>query len=70
MMVDGEGRPAALASVAPERIVDLDVRPALRAGQEPFSAIVAARKQLPVNGVLRLRAIFEPVPLYGVLARQ
>jgi len=69
-MVNGESRPAALASVASERVVDLDVRPALRAGQEPFSAIMAARKQLPVNGVLRLRAIFEPVPLYGVLARQ
>jgi uncharacterized protein (DUF2249 family) len=75
-MVSGEMRasnpelPPALARVPPERVLDLDVREDLRAGREPFSRIMAARRELPPGGVLRLRAIFEPVPLYAVMARQ
>lgn len=37
-------------------------------GREPFARIMAARSDLPDGGVLRVRAIFEPVPLYGVMA--
>lgn len=62
--------PPALASLPPERITDLDVREDLRSGQEPFSRIMTARRELPRGGVLRLRAIFEPVPLYSVMAKQ
>jgi len=62
--------PAALAAIPPERIVELDVREDLRNGQEPFSRIMAARREMPPGGALRLRAIFEPVPLYGVLGKQ
>ncbi|HEX6939506.1 MAG TPA: DUF2249 domain-containing protein [Longimicrobiales bacterium] len=62
--------PAELRGVAGERIVDLDVREDLRQGREPFSRIMAARRSLPEGGVLRLRAIFEPVPLYAVMAKQ
>jgi len=62
--------PPALARIPAERIVDLDVRPELRRGQEPFSHIMAVTSALPPGGVLRLRAIFEPVPLYHVLAKQ
>ena len=69
-MVKEAARPAALAGLAPAQIVEVDVREELRAGREPFSLIMAARRQLPPGGVLRLRAIFEPVPLFGVLARQ
>ncbi|HET7599345.1 MAG TPA: DUF2249 domain-containing protein [Gemmatimonadales bacterium] len=50
--------------------VELDVREDLRAGREPFSTIMAAVRALPRGGVLRLRTIFEPVPLYGVLGRR
>ena len=50
-------------------LVDLDVREALRAGQEPFSRILDAARALPVGSVLRVRAIFEPAPLYAVLAK-
>ncbi|HEX7049521.1 MAG TPA: DUF2249 domain-containing protein [Longimicrobiales bacterium] len=64
------GPPPALAALPAERIVDLDVRDDLRRGQEPFSRIMAARRELPPGGVLRLRAIFEPVPLYAVMAKQ
>jgi uncharacterized protein (DUF2249 family) len=62
--------PAALDLVAPDRIIDLDVRDDLRNGQEPFSRIMAARRELAPDGALRLRAIFEPAPLYGVMAKQ
>jgi uncharacterized protein (DUF2249 family) len=62
--------PEALAAIPPERIVDLDVRDDLRGGREPFGRIMAARQALPPGHVLRLRAIFEPVPLYRVLGAQ
>jgi uncharacterized protein (DUF2249 family) len=51
-------------------IVELDVREELRAGREPFSLIMAAKAKVPEGGALKLRAIFEPVPLYAVLAKQ
>lgn len=53
---------------APE--VELDVRDLLRGGGEPFSKIMAAVASLPDGAVLRLRAIFEPAPLYTVLAKR
>lgn len=62
--------PPHLATLPAWRIVDLDVRPELERGEEPFSRIMAARRALPDGAVLRLRAIFEPVPLYAVLGRQ
>jgi uncharacterized protein (DUF2249 family) len=64
------GLPEELAGVDPSRLVDLDVRADLRSGIEPFSRIMAARRDVPANGVLRLRAIFEPVPLYAVMGKQ
>jgi hypothetical protein len=62
--------PAILAALPAERITELDVREDLRNGREPFSRIMAARRELPPDGVLRLRAIFEPVPLYRVMEKQ
>jgi uncharacterized protein (DUF2249 family) len=49
---------------------ELDVRPILRAGGEPFTAIMDAVKSLSPGQGLRLLATFEPVPLYGVLAKK
>ncbi|HEX6134682.1 MAG TPA: DUF2249 domain-containing protein [Longimicrobiales bacterium] len=63
-------RPAALAAVAADAIVEADVREELRAGHEPFSQIMAARRRVPERGALVVRAIFEPVPLYAVMKRQ
>jgi hypothetical protein len=51
-------------------ITDLDVRADLRNGIEPFSRIMAAQSGIPQGGVLRLRATFEPVPLYTALGHQ
>jgi hypothetical protein len=64
---DAAGPPRALEDVDADRIEDLDVRDQLRRGEEPFERIMAAAGALPPEGVLRVRAIFEPEPLYGVL---
>ena len=63
-------RPAALDRLPETARVYLDVREDLREGREPFARIMAAVNALRPDGVLVLRAPFEPVPLYGVLARR
>lgn len=63
-------RPEALDAIAPEQLVELDVREDLRSGREPFSLIMAARQRVPEGGALSVRAIFEPVPLYKVMEKQ
>jgi uncharacterized protein (DUF2249 family) len=62
--------PAALRAIPESRQVHLDVREDLRNGKEPFSRIMEARRALPADGALVVRAIFEPVPLYAVLGKQ
>jgi TusA-related sulfurtransferase len=47
--------------------VDLDVRPALRSGGEPFPQIMQAVAALAPGQGLRLFTTFEPVPLFGLL---
>lgn len=63
-------KPEILETLDPSRILDLDVRDDLRSGREPFQRIMHARHALAEDGVLRLRAILEPKPLYGVLGRE
>jgi uncharacterized protein (DUF2249 family) len=48
--------------------IDVDVRPILRAGGEPFSIIMATLQRLAPGQGLRLYAPFKPVPLFDVLA--
>ena len=50
--------------------VELDLRDDMRAGREPFSRIMAAVRELEDQEVLRLRTIFEPVPLFAVMAKR
>jgi len=47
--------------------VDLDVRPILRAGGEPFQEIMKTVATLAPGQGLRLLATFKPVPLFSVL---
>lgn len=49
-------------------VVLLDVCSHLEAGREPFPAIMAAVETLEPGQVLFLRAPFEPLPLYSVMA--
>lgn len=62
--------PEALLAIPAEKVVDCDVRPDLRAGKEPFRRILDAARTTPDGGLLKVWAIFEPAPLYGVLGRQ
>ena len=48
--------------------IDVDVRPLLRAGGEPFSLIMEALDRLEPGQGLRLYATFKPIPLFGVMA--
>jgi uncharacterized protein (DUF2249 family) len=57
-------------NISPEQVTELDVRPTLRAGGEPFSQIMAAIQSVPAGGALRLRATFKPTPLFHVLGKQ
>lgn len=48
--------------------LDVDARPILHAGDEPFSLIMAAVGRLREGQGLRLYAPFKPVPLFAVMA--
>src|SRR3569832_2482527 len=48
--------------------IDVDVRPILRSGGEPFSAIMATLARLEPGQGLRLYATFKPLPLFAVMA--
>ena len=61
---------AALAHPPNAPVVEVDIREDLRAGREPFSKIMAAVGALGESEVLHLRAIFEPAPLFTVLAKR
>ncbi|HLT47957.1 MAG TPA: DUF2249 domain-containing protein [Rubricoccaceae bacterium] len=54
-------------AVAEAPCVDLDVRPVLAAGGEPFALIMETAAAVPPRHVLRLRATFKPVPLFAVM---
>lgn len=49
---------------------EVDVRPIMARGEEPFKAIMAVARPVPVGSAFRLQAGFEPLPLYDVLAKQ
>jgi uncharacterized protein (DUF2249 family) len=59
--------PSSSLSADNARPLDLDVRPILRDGGEPFGAIMEAVARLAPGQCLRLLAPFKPVPLFGVL---
>ena len=48
----------------------LDVRDILKAGGEPFSAIMQTVDGLAPGQGLKLLATFKPVPLFGVMAQR
>jgi uncharacterized protein (DUF2249 family) len=48
--------------------IEVDARPILRAGGEPFSVIMSTIERLKPGQGLRLYATFKPVPLFAVMA--
>ncbi len=65
-----EPKPALVADARPEQIVDCDVREDLLAGREPLARILGAAAHLGEGQLLKIRAIFEPAPLYTVLGKK
>ena len=49
---------------------ELDVRPILREGGEPFDDIMAFVEKLPLSEGFRLLATFRPDPLLMVMAKK
>jgi uncharacterized protein (DUF2249 family) len=52
------------------KTVELDVRPILEAGGEPFKEIMDAVKSLEPTDIFILHATFDPIPLHNVLKRK
>jgi uncharacterized protein (DUF2249 family) len=66
------GRPArkpAWVDTAPVA-TELDARPLIARGEEPFRAIMSAAREVPAGSALLLTVGFEPLPLYDALAKQ
>jgi uncharacterized protein (DUF2249 family) len=63
-------KPGVLELVPESRRVHLDVRADIQRGEEPFVRIMTAVKSLAPDQILVLRAPFEPIPLYDVLAKR
>ena len=53
-----------------EPTLTVDVREDIRAGREPFGRIMAAVASLGGGQSLTLINVFEPVPLYDVMAEK
>jgi uncharacterized protein (DUF2249 family) len=53
-----------------ETIVDLDVRPILEGGVDPFEAIMATLKTMDERHTLRIINTFEPIPLLNILKKK
>lgn len=51
-------------------VQELDARPIMARGEEPFKQIMVAAQSVPTGSSFRLIAGFEPLPLYGVLEKQ
>lgn len=59
--------PAPVAATGVDHAVDLDVRPILGKGGDPFHVIVATAGRLGTREALHLIVGFEPTPLYAVM---
>lgn len=53
-----------------ETIIELDVRPILEAGTDPFEAIMAKLKTMDDNHTLKIINSFEPIPLLNILKKK
>lgn len=50
-----------------ENIVELDVRPTIETGADPFSEIMGAVKKMKEGETLKIINVFEPIPLIDIL---
>jgi len=66
----GEVAPPWLDHFQEETATRIDVRPPLAAGRDPFTTVMAALADVPLDGGLVIDAPFDPVPLRRVLERR
>lgn len=59
-----------MKNAQPAMVEELDVRPIIESGKDPFSIITRKIKQLEPGKILKLVNSFEPVPLINILNRQ
>jgi uncharacterized protein (DUF2249 family) len=52
------------------KIIELDVRPIIASGEDPFKQIMVKAKNLKDDETLLIINTFEPVPLYSVLGKK
>lgn len=62
--------PEFLKEIEPNKFHELDVRPIIEAGKDPFNIIMNEIKKIKNDGVLLIINSFEPVPLYSVLGKK
>lgn len=63
-------KPEELMNISEDKIIQLDVRPVLDKGRDPFNDIMSKVKELKNNEVFLLINSFEPIPLYSVLGNK
>ncbi len=59
-----------LQSIENKKIIELDVRPIIQSGKDPFLDIMNKVKMLKDDEVLLLINSFEPIPLYAVMEKK
>ncbi|MBZ0200949.1 MAG: DUF2249 domain-containing protein [Ignavibacteriaceae bacterium] len=63
-------KPELIANISRDKIRQLDVRPTIESGTDPFQIIMAAVKELQDDEMLLIINSFEPIPLYSVLGKK
>ncbi len=62
--------PDFIQSLRREQIIDLDVRPVLASGTDPFKIILEKTKEIEGGQALKIINTFKPAPLITLLERQ
>lgn len=62
--------PAFMKQLKPSDVVDLDVRPILAGGEDPFNLILKKVGELQAGQALRIINDFDPVPLVQLLGKR
>jgi len=63
-------KPDVIEKSSVDKIRQLDVRPIIESGKDPFQDIMVAVKELKSEEILLIINSFEPIPLYSVLGKQ
>lgn len=63
-------KPVWLENISKDKIVELDVRPIINSGRDPFLDIMNKIKELKEDEILLIINSFEPIPLYTVLGNK